>query len=305
MLDKDELEAFMAVAQELHFGRAAARLCISTPQLSLVIRRVERRAGAQLFHRTTRKVELTRVGQLLFDEIQPAWTEFSASLEDAMRTSRRLAGQLNVGFVTAAGSQLLIGNIRRFRAQNPGSIVQLREATFAQVWPWLTDGTIDLAVLPLPSDEPGVMAGADVVAGTPLLTTSLTVAVHAAHPFARTASVTLSDLARTSVVQLPESVPSWLRRSMNPTLALDDGGAHTEPVAHTVLEALSLAAAGNGVALLDATTSHYNPRPDLRYVPVSDASPLTWGLVWQLRHDTAAVRTFDRCANGSRTLAAS
>src|SRR5688572_12964992 len=75
MLDRHELEAFLTLAEELHFGRAAERLHLSTSRVSQTIAKLERRIGLPLFHRTSRRVEMTDLGRRLHDEIRPAWEE--------------------------------------------------------------------------------------------------------------------------------------------------------------------------------------------------------------------------------------
>ncbi len=156
MLERHELDAFLTLAEELHFGRTAERLHISTTRVSQTIAKLERRVGVPLFNRTSRRVELTAVGRRLEAEIRPAWTEIGAALQRAIDAGRGLTGTLHVAFVGAAGGQLCVGVTEEFGRREPGCEVRLREAQMSDVFPWLRDGEVDMILAPLPVDEPGI-----------------------------------------------------------------------------------------------------------------------------------------------------
>src|SRR3954453_15045174 len=98
MLERHELEAFLAVAEELHFGHAAERLRISTTRVSQTIRKLERRVGVALFNRTSRRVELSPAGETLYEDPRPAWQQIPAAVDRATQTGRGFAGVLRVCF---------------------------------------------------------------------------------------------------------------------------------------------------------------------------------------------------------------
>ena len=88
MLERHEVEAFLALADELHFGRAVDRLRMSTTRVSQIIRKLERRVGVPLFDRTSRRVQLTAVGGPLYEDVRPAWcTSPRASSERRTRAA--------------------------------------------------------------------------------------------------------------------------------------------------------------------------------------------------------------------------
>lgn len=290
MFERNELEAFVVLAEDLHFRRAAERLHISTPQLSQLIRRLERRIGSPLFRRTTRKVDLTPVGRQLFEDIEPAWLQLATAVENALHASRSLAGRLDIAFVTAGGSQLLTEVTRRFRLRHPECHVRLREASLHQVWPWLRDGAVDMALLAVSAAEP------DFVIGSVMATIPLSLAVPSVHPLAREESVTLEDLAQSPMIQLPDTLPAGMRELLTPRATPNGNMIPPGPIAHTVLEALAMAGAGQGVSAVDATASRYYPRPDLVYLPIQGAAPVSWCLVWHINHDTPLVRSYNRSA---------
>src|SRR4051812_47503341 len=124
MLERHELEAFLTLAEELHFGRTAERLRVSTARVSQTIAKLERRIGVPLFNRTSRRVELTAVGQRLYEDVRPAWDQITTAFEQAVVAGRGLTGMLRVAFVGAASGQLLVGATELFRGRHPDCDVQ-------------------------------------------------------------------------------------------------------------------------------------------------------------------------------------
>src|SRR5256885_10643371 len=96
MIESRELETFLVLAEELHFGRTAERLHVSTAQVSQTIRKLERRIGVPLFIRTSRRVEPAPVGRQLLADLRPAWTAGEAALDKAGAAGRGVTGTLRV-----------------------------------------------------------------------------------------------------------------------------------------------------------------------------------------------------------------
>ncbi|MET9362866.1 LysR family transcriptional regulator [Streptomyces sp. NPDC006632] len=125
MLERHEMEAFLALAEELHFGRTAERLHVSTARVSQTIAKLERRVGAPLFHRTSHRVELAPLGRDLYDEVRPAWDRISAAVVRAVEPGRGVTGTLRVAFTGRAAGQLLVAAAQEFRARHPDCDVQI------------------------------------------------------------------------------------------------------------------------------------------------------------------------------------
>ncbi len=123
------LRYFVAVAEELHFGRAAQRLHISQPPLSMQIRALEHAVGTQLFNRTQRRVELTEAGRHFLGESRHILARVESASTDARRAQRGELGQLVVGFVTVADYNVLPQVLREFRGLYPSVRLTLKEAT--------------------------------------------------------------------------------------------------------------------------------------------------------------------------------
>lgn len=291
MLERYEIDAFLTLAEELHFGRTAARLRVSTSRVSQTIARLERRIGVPLFNRTSRRVEPTAVGRELYEALRPAWDLVGEAVERAVASGRGLGGVLRVAFVGAAGGQFLVGAADLLHSRLPDCEVRLREAQMVDLMPWLRDGEVDVALGTFPMDEPGIECGHVLMSEARLL------AVPAGHPFARRKSVSLEDLSRTTLLQLPDTLPESLRRDRTPAVTPSGRPIPPGPSASTFNEMLTLIGAGRGVFPVGAQTRRYYLRPDVAYVPFSDAPPLLWGLLWRTDAASARLRAFTTAAH--------
>jgi DNA-binding transcriptional LysR family regulator len=251
VLERHELDAFLTLAEELHFGRTAERLHLSTARVSQTIAKLERRVGVPLFNRTSRRVELTVVGRRLEEEIRPAWNGIAAAVERAVDTGRGLTGTLRVAFVGAAGGQLMAGAADLFRGGEPGCQVQLHEAQMSEVFPWIRDQVVDLALAPGPAHEPGLVSGPVLVREARML------AVSVGHPFARRESVSLQDLARVRLLRLPEGVPDSLQDHYAPSVTSAGHPIAHGPATKTFNETLTLIGAGQDAFIVGAQVRRY------------------------------------------------
>jgi DNA-binding transcriptional LysR family regulator len=294
MLERHEIDTFVTLAEELHFGRTSERLGLSTARVSQTIRKLERRVGIPLFNRTSRRVELTTIGKQLYDDVQPAWAQIAVGLARAVDAGRGMTGTLRVGFVGAASGQLVIQATELFQERYPDCAVRIREAQILEVRPWLRDGTVDLALAGFPVDDPEVFTGPVLVSEARML------AVPVQHPFACRKSISVEDLAQVSVLALTESFGEASPPQTPPT----GGPIAPRPSAATFQEMLTLVGSGHGVFLVGAHVRRYYARPDVAYVVILDAPPVEWGLVWSAARATARVLAFSAAARDVVTKAA-
>ncbi|MFC8535832.1 LysR family transcriptional regulator [Streptomyces sp. NPDC057249] len=290
MLEPRELETFLTLAEVLHFGRTAERLHVSTARVSQTIAKMERRIGVPLFNRTSRRVELSLRGQQLYDEIRPAWTTITEAYERAVEAGKGLSGLLRVAFTGPAAGQLLVGATQVFRTRHPDCAVRINEAHLPQVLPRLHDGEADIALTCFPLHEEGIVMGPVLVREARML------AVPQGHPFARRATVSVEDLARVTLLQVPETLPESLRRDRAPRRTPGGRPIAPGPSAMTFNEMLTLVGAGEGALVVGAHARRYFARPDVAYVPFEDAAPVDWGLVWSAGGATARTRAFNEAA---------
>src|SRR5580658_10305779 len=126
------LRYFVAVAEELHFGKAAEKLCIAQPPLSQQIQQLEREIGFKLFARSSRKVELTPAGVTYLDEVRASMAVLEKAAFNGRRVARGEVGRLSIGFVGTATFSILPESLRRFRSLYPDVNLALRELVSAR-----------------------------------------------------------------------------------------------------------------------------------------------------------------------------
>ncbi len=182
------LRYFVAVAEEVHFGRAAARLHIAQPALSQQIRRLEQLVGASLFDRTTRSVSLTTEGMALLPEARLAIMHADRGQLAVQRSLAGESGTLRVGFVSSAGLTLATQITGALGALVPSIVIELTERTTGLQLADLREGRLDVGVV---RDVPE----ATDLTVLPLVDELLWAALHRSHPLAERAEVRLEELA--------------------------------------------------------------------------------------------------------------
>jgi DNA-binding transcriptional LysR family regulator len=193
-----QLRYFLAVAHELHFGRAAQALHMTQPPLSAQIRQLERELGLTLFMRTTRRVELTPAGRELRDRLTEVLADLDSALAGLPDAAAGHRGRLSVGFTSSAGSRLVPGAVRRFREVAPRVELSLLPLTTAEQLDRLHDGALDLAVV----RDLEASAGLDV---EPLLSEELVAHLPADSPVLDRSRETISprELGRLGMISFP------------------------------------------------------------------------------------------------------
>jgi DNA-binding transcriptional LysR family regulator len=292
-VEQRDIEIFLTLTDELHFGRAAQRLHVSTARVSQTIRKLERRIGAPLFERTSRRVELTPIGRRLGDELRPAYRQIHDAIDRATAAAGGIRGTLRVGFIGAAAGQFVLEVAETFRAEHPDCEVQFREKQFGAGLDPLRDGEFDMVLAAVPVFGP---READLTGGSVLFEEDRLLAVPARHPCARRASVSFAELADTTVLRTAAVVPDYWDHELVPQHTSDGRPVERGPSFATVQEMLALVGAGFGTYPVPARAASYHTRPDVAYVPIHDAPPYRWRFVWLSAAETAMIRAFDRAA---------
>lgn len=259
-MNVDELRAFLAVAEELHFGRAAARLHVAQPPLSRTIKQLERKLGTILFDRNTRSVRLTPSGQAL---VGPARDVVSA-LRRAEVTVRVAGasetGVVRIAFAGVSTHQVIAQVARSLRATNPGITLQLSSQNFAQpAMKRLVAGDTDIALGRWDVIPPQI-------ASEVVMSDSLVVAMPTTHPAARSAGISMSELADESFVSLPAYEGAVLSERLD-RLALASGfAASIVQVAPDTETALALVSAEVGCHLTLASVARSVTVRDVAFI---------------------------------------
>jgi DNA-binding transcriptional LysR family regulator len=237
------LRYFVAVAEELHFGRAAKRLGMSQPPLSQQIRNLERDLGVELFRRTKRRVQLSPAGHAFLERAHQILAGVAQSSEVARRAARGEFGKLEIAYGPFADLQILPRLLRRFIRRHPMVDVRLHPPGEPSPAEALKSGAVDVALLEMP-----LKAKAWVVEG--LVREPLLLACPQDHPLARQATVRLRDLERAPYVHLARAyAPAYSDLILG--FAGEGGVAlHIVAEAANVYDCLTFIASDLGVSLL-------------------------------------------------------
>jgi DNA-binding transcriptional LysR family regulator len=201
------LRYFVVVAEELNFSRAATRLHMAQPPLSVAIRQLEQELGTDLFQRTTREVRLTEAGRVLLDGARRTLAEADRAVTAAKRAGAGELGQLTVGFSWSARFETLPALGRAFSAQHPDVQLLTHEMWNAEMGSALQSGSMDVAISLCPELAPDI---ADEV-----IRTERVIAVLAAkHPLANEEAISLGSLAGDEFVLFPRELAPRLHDMM-------------------------------------------------------------------------------------------
>jgi len=280
------LRYFVAVAEELHFGRAAERLHMSQPPLSMQIRALEGELGVQLFLRTQRRVSLTQAGAVFLGEARQILARTESAMLLAQRASRGEVGDLAVGFVSTADYNVLPPLLREFRTRAPAVRLTLHESTTDRQLADLVDGRIDIGFVLPPVEDPRL-------AYRTIHREPLVVALPARHPLARKpGKVRLVALAEAPFILFPRPLAPSLYDAVVSFCRSAGFSPHVEQEAVQMQTIVSLVSAEMGVALIPASLRHLG-RTGVIYKALLEASPLTEiGLAWRRDDPLATLKVF-------------
>jgi DNA-binding transcriptional LysR family regulator len=296
-VDLRELRVFLTLAEELHFGRTAERLRLTPSRVSQSIRELEDKLGAQLVHRTSRRVGLTSYGARFLEEVGPAYDDLSRVLEHTQVAAQSLAGSLRLGlFSGPAEGPHLVRIVDEFGALHPESKVEIVQLSWDDPLALLRAGAVDLIACWLPLEQPDLVVG-------PILTRQpRTLAVAREHPLAERASVSLEELAGHAVPRFdgwPRELHETLFPSRTPSgrvipgTRIPAGERNILEIAHRVArQELVLPTVASAAPLMSMW--HY----DLAYVPITGMAPARSALVWRRRARDPKLREFIRTARG-------
>ncbi|MFE0777355.1 LysR family transcriptional regulator [Streptomyces sp. NPDC058861] len=256
------LRAFVALAEELHFTRAAARLFVAQQSLSKQISRLEAELGTPLLHRTSRTVELTPAGEVFLTAAREVLARFDQGVAEARRAGRGEQGTLRVGFVVGAALELTTHILAEFTGRHPDARVELHEFGFADPSAGLAGADTDVAFVRLPSSTHGLVV-------TPLFTEPCVVGVSTAHPMSRRDGVRVAELLDEPIAIGRTDDGVW--RDFW-TLAGHRAGGRARKLVetHSQSEEVEVVAAGMACGVTPAAARRYSPHPGVRYVPIDD-----------------------------------
>jgi len=295
-VELNHLRCFVAVAEELHFGRAAERLFMTQPPLSRQIHLLEKALGLMLFERNSRSVKLTEAGRVYYDDALRILRLSDQATDSARRVARGDAGQVSLGFTAVSGYQMVPALLCAARENLPGITVVLREmVSLAQVRA-LETRAIDLGILRVQSANSGLES-------RPLTREPLLAALPAAHPLAKRtakpptrrsalAPVAASDLQdEPFIMYSPDGGKYFHDRIAGLLTAANVRVRHVQFIDQTH-SIVALVRAGLGVAIVPASAREFG-FPDVTFRPLW--TPEAWAqldLAWSADQNNPAVERF-------------
>lgn len=287
-----EIEVFLALADELHFGRTAERLYLSQARVSQTIHALESRIGGRLFHRTSRRVGLTPLGEQLRDELRPGYEQILRAFGSARESARGISGELRVGVVSLlVGGPSLTRIMRRFEAEHPLCKVSVVDDLTITCLDRVRDGQIEVAAVYLPLGRP------DMTIGPVLARQERVLLVPDGHPLAQRGHADAEDLADLVMCMYP-GLPDETRDALIPPRT--PSGRPTRRITldavHGVVTLLSAIARG---AICHPTVAAFYKayhHPGITQIPLRGLPPVESALVWSTSRESAAVRAFVKCA---------
>ncbi len=279
------LRYFVTLAEELHFSRAAARLSITQPPLSIAIRALEDEVGVALFDRNKRKVALTHAGTVFLEHARGVIARAAEAIDQARAAQRGEVGRLVVGFMSASVYTVLPPVLREFRAHHPRVRLELRELTLPQQFEALRRGDLHVAFVRPPVNDAAF-------AYRELLQERLVVALPDKHPLARRGRIGLARLRDEPFVMF-QRAPGLVLHHLVLSFCLEHG--FTPRVVQEVTQTqgvVGLVSAGIGVALVPEFAREMRAH-GVAYCDLVEKSPAVGtGLAWNRLDASPVLQSF-------------
>jgi DNA-binding transcriptional LysR family regulator len=298
-LELRHLRYFIAVATELHFGRAAEKLHIAQPPLSHQIRQLETELEFELFTRTKRSVVLTPAGQAFLLQVNQIFQQLEQAIEIGRKTSRGELGHISIGFVGSATYNILPVMLQQFRDRYPEVQIELHELTTDRQLIWLREGKIDVGLMRPPIVEPDVTS--EIV-----FEESLVIALPTHHPLANLDSIDLRLLAREPFILFPRQLAPGL---YDPIVAICQAAGFSPVVVQECIQmqtTISLVSANLGVSIVPESIQQVQ-RSGVVYKPIQDLTAngsnqllrlATMAIVWRTNDDSPTVSRLREIVRG-------
>jgi DNA-binding transcriptional LysR family regulator len=288
-----ELRLFLALAEELHFGRTAERLQITPSRVSQSLRSLEQKLGTTLVHRTSRRVRLTPSGESFLRDVRPAVGRLDDVLESSDADAGGLAGTLKLGLFSGPAGGPHLGEItREFAARHPECDVEIVQLSWDDPFGRLRDGDVDVMASWVPLKQP------DLVVGPTLTRQPRVLAVGRDHRLAGEEKVSAEELAEERVPRF-EKWPRELHDAVVPFRTPGGRqirGARIRIGERAILDIAVRIGRGEIVFPTVPTAEPYMGELDLAFVPLTGLRPLSSALVWRRPARDPRLREFTRVA---------
>ncbi|MGW1743255.1 LysR family transcriptional regulator [Nocardia sp. NPDC001965] len=288
-MERQELEALLTLAEELHFGRTATRLGVSPSRVTQIIQKLERRVGAPLVERTSRRVVLTPIGARLCEDLRPAHRMIESAFARAVSAGRGVSGELRIGYSSPQAVHLVLAAKEALRTTHPDCAVSIQEIQPSDPYGPLRGNQVHIQVTELPVDEP------DFTVGPELFTADRALLVPSDHALAHRASVSLEDLAYTTLLTIGGVAPQhWLDYHF-PRYTPSGRPISHGHAAISWQEIPFLIAEGAGVSMACASAESHVGIPGVTWIPLEEDLPIRFAAIWPRQGTNTLLRTFVTC----------
>ncbi|MCB1908717.1 MAG: LysR family transcriptional regulator [Rhodocyclaceae bacterium] len=287
-IDFRQLRYFIALADTLHFGRAAARLHISQPPLSRQIAALEEELGVALFKRTSRQVEMTAAGSHFHAQAVRIVEALNSAVRSTQATERGERGVLRVGFTMSAAWSVLPPLIKTYGSGYPDTDVQLSEVLPRELNDALISGKADVGIAFPWQRPPGLEY-------LPIHAEPLCAVLPAGHPLAQTPEIAIGELANEPFITFPAATAPALHELVIGSCREQGFEPHIRLETHLQQTIVNLVAEGLGVSLVPQSMSKMQ-LPGAVFRSVADARMVEQGLIWAASNDNPCLKHFLDCA---------
>jgi DNA-binding transcriptional LysR family regulator len=285
------LRYFVAVADELHFGRAAERLHIAQPPLSQQIKQLENELGFDLFYRTKRSVVLTEAGGVFLAEVRKIFMQLEQAVQVGQQTSRGEVGKLVIGFVSSTAYNVLPDILRKFRRDVPGVTLELHELTTNEQYSRLSDRRIDIGFVRPPVNE--VACCTETVFWEALI-----VALPEGHHLANQADVVVNSLRNEQFILFPRHFSPGLYDAIISVCQQAGFSPMVTQEAIQMQTIVSLVAGQMGVAIVPASLQRLQ-RQGVVYKEMRDPMPeVATNVIWRRGDTSPTIQAFLSVVSG-------
>lgn len=292
------IRCFVAVAEELHFGRAAERLRMAQPPLSQHIQRLEEELGVRLFDRSTRRVTLTRPGEAFLHRARQVLEATDRATNEARRVDRGELGALAIGYMSSATLPTITELLKRFHHEYPHVLLDCVQMNVSEQFHAVAEGRIDAGFVDT-FNSSGVFNLQDVTLhAAPLWRRKLVAVVPRAHPLASRATIGVAELANDPFVIMARHPAAGLHDCV---IQLCRNAGFSPGVRQEVEQlpvVLTMVAVGLGVALVPASVIRPD-HPHLAFIPLEDTAYLDIAMIWRPDSRSPITDTFVAAARGA------
>ena len=288
-MDLRQIDCFLAVATDLHFGKAAERLSLAQSSVSEAIRSLEHEVGGRLFVRTSRRVQLTDLGAKLRLGVEPAALVLRATLEDCRKTALGKSSRLRIGFIGGGLYELTLPFVRQLKAKF-NLDVDWVELTPLDQFEAVASGKVDAAFCRLPLSRDGL------VQSVILFEDSRKLVVPVGHRLADKTLVDPEELAHEILPTLPDDhqIGAWAAIHF-PDHTPAGRPIARGPVVTTPRECLAVVESGEAVVIFPARAERYFSNPGIRWIDI-DLPPVATALVRRRADRRRVIGDLEKCS---------